>query len=301
MEGVAPGSWQLDVSRAGFDIERHVQVAADLELEIVLDDPGEPVLGVVIDRGGQGIEGVRLQLVPLDGGRSVTTVSQVGGAFRFPRLVAGSWRLRTAFSPRRVGVPVALLEDPGILRVDGDPETPEPELEILVGFGATLRGQVTGLARHELPRVEVSARGEASIVERGRVEVDAGGFFEIGRLAVGRWRVQALLPGTGRTASGEVRIAAGDEEARLVLEFGSGLRLEGRLLADGRPLTSASLIAIGADGLETRARTDLDGGFRFTGLPPGPLTLRIRVEGAPPIVRRIELDTDRSISIDLLE
>ncbi|MEM8996775.1 MAG: carboxypeptidase-like regulatory domain-containing protein, partial [Acidobacteriota bacterium] len=303
LEGIAPGPWNLVVSRNWLEVERPVTVSSDLEIEIVLDGPGESIDGAVLDTAGAGVEGVRLELRSAGGEASTVTavsaVSKVGGAFRFERVEAGTYLVRTAFSPSRVSVPVALAEDPGPVDVDGDPSTVESALEVRVTTGAVLRGRVTGVPAHQRARVRVQAFGERSIYSRGRIRIDADGGYEVDRLAIGRWRLAATVPGTGRRAVGEVLIEAGQAEATLDLEFGVGATLAGQILADGAPLAGVAVVVTDASGLKTRVRTGADGGYTVDALTPGPTVVRVDVEG-PAVERRLGVGGDVRLDIDLL-
>ncbi|MEM6795054.1 MAG: carboxypeptidase-like regulatory domain-containing protein, partial [Acidobacteriota bacterium] len=300
--GLEEGLWTLEVNRDWLRVTREIELRADLDVEVVLDAPGEPLEGTVIDTAGAGVDGVRLQLRPERGGESVGAVSQVGGAFRFRRVPAGLWRLQSAFSSRQVGVPVALAREPGPLEVDGDPSTPEPRLEVVVDAGATLRGRVLGAAPHELPRIEISARGDTALYDHSRIPVDAGGAFEIAGLSIGRWRIQAAVAGTGRRAAATLEVLEGQREARVELALGGGSTLSGQVVADGEPWIFAAVTAIDSQGFKTRVRTDSRGRFEITGLEDGPVRLEVEPEpGAPAWTRQIELAGRAEVTLDLLE
>lgn len=58
--------------------------------------------------------------------------------------------------------------------------------------------------------------------------------------------------------------------------------IEGSVLAeDGNPVAGAEVRVLRADGSVLTATTGADGGFRFTGLPPGPATLAVFATGFP--------------------
>ncbi|MEO1088437.1 MAG: carboxypeptidase regulatory-like domain-containing protein, partial [Acidobacteriota bacterium] len=133
-----------------------------------------------------------------------------------------------------------------------------------------------------------------------RIRIDADGRYEIDRLAIGRWRLVATIPGTGRRAVGDVTIEAGQGEAVLDLEFGAGAAVVGRILADGAPLAGVAVTVTDASGLETRVRTGADGGYAVDGLTPGPTVVRVEVEG-PAVERRLEVAGDVRLDIDLFE
>ena len=198
-------------------------------------------------------------------------------------------------------MPVALAIDPGPIRVDGDPSTEEPPLEVVVGLGATLRGRLMGLAQHELPRVRITAVGETAVYDRSRIEVDAAGTFEIPRLSVGAWRIAAALSGTGRRATGEVRVQPGDRQLALELDFALGHRLAGEIVAGVDAVPSLRITLVDGYGLETGTRTDFQGRFLFTGLPSGPTRILLHLEGARPIEVPLDLRSDQDLVLDLLD
>ena len=147
LQGLTTGPWTVRATRELVDEERRIDLApgVHVELELVLGADGEPLEGAVVTERGEVVAGVLLRLEPLDDGRAVRTVVDELGRFRFPAVLGGTYQLRTGFSGERADVPVALAEDPGPITLDGDPETPEPTLEIRVGSGTVLRGRVLGL------------------------------------------------------------------------------------------------------------------------------------------------------------
>ena len=302
LTGLSSGRWRLVASRDRVDKEHELEVDEGFyALDFTLGRGGEPVRGVVLDDVGAPAAGVLLRLLSLEGERRHDTVSSGDGTFRFPAVGAGTYRLVTGISGERVGVPVALMEDPGPIEVDGDPEGEVPPLEVRVGGGATVVGKVHGLTPAERLVVELEAQGDRAVYGRSHVRLDAFGGYEIRRLGIGRWTLTARLPGTGRRAVGEVVVDAQTREAVLDLDFGSGLSLEGSVLAAGEPVTGAMVtLSELQTGEPISMRTDYRGRFAFEGLETGPHRLVVRFEGmAGALVEEVDLWSDREIFLEI--
>lgn len=139
--------------------------------------------------------------------------------------------------------------------------------------------RLVGLTRGKAYAVEATAPGFAPI----RVELPP--------LTGDRHAVLALLP--GRTVTGRV-VDPGDRPvagAEIVLVASPGRLPLSRESSEGVPEIDV-----------WRATTDADGHFQASGLPEGPLTLRVRRTGFAPLgVRGVEAKADGSLGIWALE
>jgi protocatechuate 3,4-dioxygenase beta subunit len=293
LESVAPGPTRISAEHDDHDrVTRKIEARrGDNELDIVFDR-GVEITGRVVDELGTPLPGARLSLLPPDrafGGRRATAGAD--GSFAFHGVRRGEYRLRA----EREGY--AAAEEPV-----GEVVEPIHGLELRLGTGGAVVGQIYGLELDELARVRLLARSADASgggLQMGTVGYD--GAFRIGSLASGTWRVVATLPGTGRQAEGSATVEAGGTEAWLDLELGTGWTLWGSVQQSGRPLGGRSVNAVGLDVSDGgMAETDHQGRFRIEGLTDG--TYEIGVigrNGSPVYGQVVEIDSDRTLSIDL--
>lgn len=306
LEGVSLGSRKLTVSHPGFEDERRV-VGVSLganRADFVLR-PGLQVQGRVVEPSGTPVSGAT---VTLAGGGSLEdyhATSDASGAFEFGRVARGSYRVaarKDGYAPRRHPTPVAVANFP----VTG--------LELTLRRGTVVFGQLLGLSREELRRVQVVARAAphpggqhkapgsrtgAGITRRGRAGDD--GRYEVCDLPEGTWRIRAYLPNGRRETS--VRVEVGPQlprRQRKDLEFDLGLRLTGTVLHSGLAVPEAR-VTLSRPREEPRAtKTDMHGRFRLDDLQPGPY--RVDVSHSRKLLtetRTIRLDGNRDVRIDI--
>jgi protocatechuate 3,4-dioxygenase beta subunit len=110
-----------------------------------------------------------------------------------------------------------------------------------------------------------------------------------------------------------VRVAAGDEYAHgkamvkpgppseLTLDLKRGATVEGRLrAANGEPVPGVGVKYDSGGGWGVVARvTDAQGGFRFTGIPPGEIKVASHPVGYPPAEKTVRVAAGETISCDL--
>jgi protocatechuate 3,4-dioxygenase beta subunit len=170
--------------------------------------------------------------------------------------------------------------------------------------GATIAGRVLGLTGREEQPVTVSLTLPNENDNLLSARVDAAGWFRLGPVASGIWRVLAETDDVDWTVEREVTIEPGQTEARVDLEAPPVHLVSGRVLdPDGRPAAAIQLElragehgsrgwqTTGADGTFSIKATDgtyrlitRDERFAEVGQP-------VRVDGSP--VDGIELRMDR--------
>ena len=286
LEGLEPGPARAEAEHPG-----HRRAARSLDLapgenraDLVLEQ-GLAVAGRVVDDAGAPVAGVEVAVEAAPGARGDrSTTSGADGSFRLAGLEPGTLALTAhgdGFEPARVELEL------GAEPIEG--------LEVLLARGGAVAGRLLGLAAAELERVEVAAFAPDRGTRAGMVE--PGGLYRIEGLTTGDWTVAA---GAGaRQARGRVRLDGG--EAALDLDFGSGLRLAGRVRVGGRPLAGAEVTLAGrtGQGVATTS-TGAAGEFELTGLAAGAYRLRVaEPRGGFAHEQAVELDADRELALDL--
>jgi carboxypeptidase family protein len=309
--------------RAGGTIRAQRSGFAEASLAVKTPEPGGPIpplrivlgagltlSGRTVDEGGRPVAGA---LVTLGNGaedfvvQRDQTTSDSAGRFAFRNLSPGKAQLvvrRSGFAARR-------LPDIEIPAERSALDLGEIELKA----GAAIEGRVTDDRDHPVEGAEVIGASPFSpvvidILEPGepgqgplQVKTGPDGTFRLTDLEPGRRTdlavrhpgyVQANVPGVEVPTKGLLRI-----------ELKTAHGLAGRVIGpDGEPVPDASLSWL----QETRTNggsmsqesslgtTDGDGGFRVTGLAPGPIDLRVSAKGyVPRLIEGVQIPPDRDL------
>ncbi|MDX2089848.1 MAG: sigma-70 family RNA polymerase sigma factor [Kofleriaceae bacterium] len=258
------------------------------ELALVLD-VGGTIAGTVVDTAGAPIGDAQVVAEPdWNGGTSdraawsvrgiQEAVTDQGGAFRFPGLPAGSYRVRAA----RPGTPEAALSlSPGVV---AKPDT--APIKIVVRADGTLTGKLA-LADGKVPALAFLALGDTHPIA---VSTKDGAFELTG--AAGTHVLTISGPGFVQ-ARKEVTISEGTNTDAGTLTLAAGRSIAGHVVdANGAPVAKATVAAgtlltgggnelyikdesIGAKDTET----DDEGRFVLDGFPPAAITLVAGKEG----------------------
>jgi protocatechuate 3,4-dioxygenase beta subunit len=289
LEGVKPGQRTLVAQAEGMPrAVRDIEVKPGRNtLDFTLAG-GHEVTGRVTDESGTGIAGAMVFLregMRFDAPR---TLSGADGSFTLTAVPDGKYRAtanKEGYAPLREGPEVVVAGAP----VAG--------VAIQLAAGGAITGRLIGLEFHELSRVRVSTRWGMNTGQ-----VDPEGVYRIANLAPGDWDVSATVPGTDRQASGRVKLDLGVPEVTLDLKFGEGLRLEGRVIRNGKPLAGTSLVLESEprSSIPRFSETDLQGVFRFGGLEAGTYTLSVKGSLGGLLDRRtLEVSEDLEVDIEL--
>ncbi len=270
----APGAVTLSLSRSGY-----APFSASLTLplggtvqNIELDARFASLSGTLRDGLGAPLAGVNLRVT---GSASASALSDAGGTFAFPRLLAGASSLRaTKGGYQSVAVPL-LLEEEESLQID-------LALERLLG---TLGGQARDGEGAALGGALLQLWAGATLLAQSSSA--ANGQFAFSALDPDQeLELYASLPGYSSLGPNPQRgLAPGAAPVAVTLIRDDGvLRGTVRSAADDSPLVGAELSA--ADGLGAYAETlsDATGSFLFTGLPRvASYTLRADALGYAPV------------------
>jgi len=130
--------------------------------------------------------------------------------------------------------------------------------------------------------------------------VDHEGRYRIPGLSPGTWTIVAEIPRTGRQATGRIELGTEHPEARLDLDFGTGLTLTGTISARGEPWPGATVTAFGPGGVAAWTQADGSGRFRISGLEEGDYVVEVvDLDRDLHYQQPVRLDSDRTIHIDL--
>ena len=296
LQGLSPGTWTFYVSAEGFATSEGVTLELPAEPAARLSFAlrrASSVSGIVRSPLGAPIGGARVS-VDLEGPgwrpdnsgapRMPTALSAEDGSFQLSGLMPGSLRL------------VAVAED-------YCPSAPTPfelkegetldSVQLRLREGAQLTGDVLGREDRPVPRALVQLVSSPDFDVR-LTRCDEFGRFELQHLEPGTWqviampdreRLQSLASDAGNTASavlGEMQVTVvellegGARHVRLGGEPIDPLRLRGRVLSGGRPVSDA-IINVSKEGTRVhershRASSDeqgeysllLDGSGRYT-------------------------------------
>jgi protocatechuate 3,4-dioxygenase beta subunit len=271
----------------------HLEVEKEEHTVELVFENGVEVSGYVTDSTGLPVAGAQVSL-SLDE-RSIAfslgelaDQSDAQGNFLISGVPAGTYRTRAtkegfAAHRSREGFEVAVDAVGGV--------------EIILGKGATLSGQISGLEYDAMVRVGITLFGGGG----ASVRPDFEGRYRISDVPVGTWTVRAELATEGRQVEGKITVEEGVSEITLDLEFGGGYLLTGTVLQGGEPLSGASVAISGRSvSWSSRTTTAHDGTFSMGGLEEGTYSLNVRMFfSGLHYSREFEIDGDEDLLIDI--
>jgi protocatechuate 3,4-dioxygenase beta subunit len=238
----------------------------EVHLDVQLS-AGQRVSGVVVTEAGAPVPEAEVEAMA-GAGTFRTARSDANGQFTFDSLVPARYR----FTAAKRGYSESRLDDVDI--ASGAP------IRLVLRGGATIYGQVLGLAAEEVSAATVEARGGDGSFSS--TTVDSAGNFRLEGAPIGTVRVSAVVSRnfTSRKSSAPqtVTIAAGESQ-NVNLEFRSDTVIRGRVLRNQRPLSSAGVNFTPKRGSSTQAgasaTTDEQGNYTITGLEPGEYSVMV--------------------------
>ena len=302
IEGLAPGSYTVVAQHPDYaEATALVDVKdgpASAELRMV---PGGLVGGVVLSTANAPVAGAAVSLssgggggfgrggfASLAGGDS--TVTDDSGRFRFRHVTAG--RYTVSASMRGHGTtPADVVLQAGESR---------DNLVLSLASGTRIRGAVTGLPAALRGNVRVFASGPDGYGAATTTAAD--GSFEVTGAPVGAVNLRAMAgdPTSTRSASSQVEIVEGEEEAQVQIVFESGFSLSGTVTRNGQPVDGASVSASLGGGSFDSARTSPSGTYRIEGLTAGTYTVTASLGGGfggAPRTQSIAIDGDATLDL----
>lgn len=291
LEGLAPGKVAVEATHGDYvRTVKEIEARAGANKLDLHFEGGQDVSGLVTDASGATIAGAWVQLSAAGrdwGGPDTKTGTD--GSFNVPGVGDGDYALivtKEGFAPSGGEVTVHVAGKP----VAG--------LAVRLGVGAAIVGTISGVEPEKLPQVSVRA-WNAGPGGSATSMVDAQGGYKLSGLVPGAWTVVASLASSGQQTRAQTVLEAGATEARLDLQFGSGLTLSGRASVGESPVKSAVLFAQGTDVNHSGwGRTGFDGTFKIEGLEPGTYRVELRQwETGLSYEETVELTGSRDITL----
>jgi len=274
-EGLAPGEYTARVVQGVLDSDAAPVRLEDRDVDLPalrLFEPGS-VAGSVLDPDGRPILGARVALVrlradgdapPLPGG-PLLTASDERGAYLFPQVAAGLWRLEAEDVGRGADVEVLRMDEGETLLAR----------DLVLDAGGGIEGVVRDAQGLRLDGVRLRARRIEADVEAAETRTRSDGSYAFRGLVPGAWRVEvADGPRESTRREALITVLAG-ELARLDFEPAPRGELVGTVTRRGERVAGARLRVewLPEDGaaLErvARAVTDSFGGYAVEGLEAG--------------------------------
>ncbi len=297
LEGLAPGQYFLAVSREGYSSGNRAQVeAGTIDLEIVLRVQGG-VSGIVVDEAtGTPIPAFRLDVLQSFKGRGPVIAKErlpfqdSSGRFEIVGLDPGVYSIQG----RAKGYADSCSDEFEVARGETT-----PSVRVALNQGGGVTGTVVDGRGKPVRGAQVILRDNGTVDNPLR---DALGRFADGgpekkgkSKADGSFRIELVVPGTYQVAvrhpdfapfeRDDVEVTKGETRPIGALELLVGGRISGHAYDfDGKPLVSAAVVAVRADGLYRRVLSSNEGFYEVTTLPAGDYTVSINsFQTDPPI------------------
>ena len=280
IEGLAAGSYTVvaqhpDFANASTLAEvKEGPVDADLRMTpggtlggVVLSETSSPLAGasVTLSAGGGGGGFGRGGGAAFGGGQS--TVTDETGRFRFLHVTAGRYSIAAGLRGHQT-TPADVVLQAGETR---------DNVVLSLASGARLHGVVSGLAANLRANVGISASGPDGYFASTRTLAD--GTFELTGVPPGPINLRASAGeggGSMRSATAQVAIAEGQDDAQVQVVFEAGFSLGGTVTRNGQPVAGATVTAsLAGNGRMASARTDASGVYRLDGLSEGSYTVTV--------------------------
>jgi hypothetical protein len=246
----------LLVSAPGFASARYeIEPSDHSAIELVLSK-GSALDGHVLNPDGSAAPKAWVRLVDLSSGTGGGLATDVGGRFTFGELSPGTYGLSAASDQGTTEFQTVI--------VSSDAPT---EVELRIGAGRTVHGNVAGLLPGEHARVLL--RGESATALSREADTDDSGAYSLRGVAHGRITLVAHTS-SDREISKVIEVPA-DEEVSVDFEFPAGVRVSGTLTRGGRPVPFMTINARPLDGQATAAsgESSQSGQYALEGLAPG--------------------------------
>lgn len=256
-----------------------VALASEREAKVdVVLSRGGALEGRVVDARGRPVAGAQVTVLAVRGSLERTTRSGTDGSFAFAAL------------PESLAVLVSRGDDPSQVaaRVDVTvPEAGKKTVEIAIPEARpALPVKVTTERGAPVDAAQVTAvsldPGEAL---RATAFTDARGAAELANAKGVPLRVEVRAPGRAPKI-----LATAADAAELVVALTVAESATGEVWANRRDPIEGAEIALQNDTGTRHARTNKDGAYTLTDVPPGPARLRVRAKGRAPVVRDVTIE-----------
>jgi protocatechuate 3,4-dioxygenase beta subunit len=259
-DALSPGNQSLR-ARSDEGLTARATAEAGQSEEVVLRFArGGVIRGVVYDPYGAPASAVRIFGYCRDTGQPARDESGPDGRFQLTEVGPCTWTVGAAAE--------------GFASVSEEIEVPEGDtvsVELRLERGAAVVGEVRGLRPSELETCMVR-------VERGgSANPGADGAFRIEGVEDGETQVIAIEASTRRSRSTQVVVPEAGESAPVVIDFGGGLAVYGRVLRGGTGVSGLMVSVSGvATAVSSQTVSGTDGSWRVEGLEPGEYQIAAR-------------------------
>ncbi|MBN1606912.1 MAG: carboxypeptidase regulatory-like domain-containing protein [Polyangiaceae bacterium] len=246
-----------------------------LDVDLVLNNGGARVSGIVVDATGGPVSGAVVLVKPEGGTSPLVTRSEASG--RFKVFVAP-------------GLVDLVAEADGYSRARTQVVAPCDELRLTLAPGSTIAGRVLERASSQpVAGVAVTATrtAEIGLSDIGSAESDASGQFRITGLFPGQYEV-APLAKHWRGASTQTWVGPVESSPLVVLYVDAAACLDGEVRVGREPCVEGAVRVLGGEGEQVRP-VDADGSVHFAGLKPGRYSVVALCEGSLPKEDSLEL------------
>jgi hypothetical protein len=268
---LAPGAWMVSASAPGHAPRAHaVTVVADQDatLDLVLDDGGRALSGLVTDASGGPVAGARVDAAKLGATAqpSDDVASTVTGRDGRYQLTVAEGQLLVAVADPDYA-PIARVVDVGPAGATAD-------------FALIPGGVLEGVVRRDGDRAPVAgARVEAhrdgpsiELAESGRPRftiADRDGRFRLAGLPPGAYDLDARSGELSSRGPTSIGLGVADQRTDLELVIGAGPVIRGVVVDEaGAPVADAGIIVVTRDQ-DDATHSDAQGRFAVVGVPPG--------------------------------
>ncbi len=253
------------------------------EKQVVVLSPGGSISGIVRNRAGNRVAGVRVSANDsTTGDRAQSAVSNDRGAYIIRGIPSGSFRVTADGSA--VGYVRTKLPQP----VEVSAPRAVENVDIVVARGGSIAGTISDRTGKLLQRVNVTANDPETWDEVGSAYSDENGTYTIGGLPEGKYRVRFEGPDskypvqwhkgkTRREESTPIEVAGTAAVSGIDAMLAAGIPLSGMVTdAGGVPLANAEVEAYGdiEDEPFDKVRTDAGGRFTIPSLAVGSYRIR---------------------------
>lgn len=287
LEGMPQGRVTLHIERSDkfAPAIRDIDVRAGATFVEIPVFAGASITGKVVDGDRQSpVSGAIVELWDLAMGSANAFPIAASGDFSIPHLAPGRYRVSAESAVGRTDdVEVVLGTD-----------EQQASVVLVTRNGVTIRGQVSGLMRGELGRVNIEARGDSNFF--ARTAVDRNGTYTLAGVVGLHIELEAETA-LGRGLVKYLEVGQGHREATVDFLFPAGVRLSGRVTRAGRPVPFIVVTAV-PDNPELSSGSGESfqaGQYAIDGLAPGDYTLLIKNGMA----QRVSVSGDTHLDIEL--
>ncbi|MBI1375170.1 MAG: hypothetical protein GC159_20820 [Phycisphaera sp.] len=262
----------------------------------------EAIYGTVNDAVmGGTLEGATVSLLQevADGDFNLVaqTETDASGNYAFLNVAPGDYRVFAEFDGRAFAETMVTVTD------SGGPPPDVMDVTLDLGASTSIGGRITDTTTGDpMPgvSVRVARDGESGFVAFG--ETDGNGDYMVSGLPAGSYKATFAMDGRRRKTTGVLSTSASSTTVANASIAESNSSVEGQVLAGGRPVANATIVAIDSFGQVAETTfSGADGGYVFDELDPGTFTIDVTSSGSQPLVGdTVDVFDSQTTNADLL-